>query len=74
MYLILLFLIMALVLPENFGNSLKEENKVYYGIYDKQTNKYTFNQICIEPKQREQMKQETSQIILEELWNILTKN
>ena len=65
---------MVSVLPENFGNSLKEENKVYYCIYDKQSNKYTLNQICIEPKQREQMKQEVSQIILEELWNILTKN
>ncbi len=32
------------------------------------------NQICIEPKPREQMKQKVSQIILEELWNILTKN
>ena len=62
------------MLQENFGNSLKEDNKVYYCIYDADANKYMHNQICIEPSKREQMKQEVSQVILEELWNILTKN
>lgn len=65
---------MELVLLENFGNSHKEENKVYYCIYDKSINLYTCNEICVEPNYRKQMKQEVSQIILEELWNILTKN
>lgn len=65
---------MVLVLRESFGNTLKEDNKVYYCIYDANANKYTYNQMCIEPNKREQMKQEVSQVILEELWNILTKN
>lgn len=74
MFLFLPLLILELVLQENFGNSLKEDNKVYYCIYDANANKYTYKQIYIEPRAREQMKQEVSQIILEELWNILTKN
>lgn len=62
------------MLPENFGNSSKEENKVYYCIYNKDTDTYTCSKIFIEPNYRKQMKQELSQIILEELWNILTTN
>ena len=74
MFLFLPLLISVLELQENYGNSLKEDNNVYYCIYDVNANKYMCNQICLEPRKREQMKQEVSQIILEELWNILTKN
>ena len=65
---------MELELQENFGNTLKEDNKVYYCIYDKTANKYICGGICIEPNERKQMKQQISQIILEELWNILMRN
>lgn len=67
-------LIMELALQVNFGNDSKEDNKVYYCIYEKDTNIYINNQICIEPMPREKMKREIAQTIWRDLWNILTKN
>ncbi len=57
----------------NCGNNSKEKNKVYYCIYEKDTDIYYLGEIFIAPKERKQMKQDVSQKILEELWNILMK-
>lgn len=56
------------------GNSVKEENKVYYSIYDSINNKLTNNIILVEPENREKMKAYVANIVLEDLWNILIKS
>ena len=56
------------------GNSLKENNKVFYCIYDSLNNIISENQILVEPNKREIMKAYVANIVLEDLWNILMKN
>ena len=56
------------------GNSLKEENKVYYSIYNLSKNQVTENTILVEPENREKMKSYVANKVLEDLWNILIKN
>ena len=56
------------------GNSLKENNKVFYCIYDSLNNMISENQILVEPNKREIMKAYVANIVLEDLWNILMKN
>lgn len=56
------------------GNSLKEENKVYYSIYNLSKNQVTENTILVEPENREKMKSYVANKVLEDLWNILMKN
>ena len=56
------------------GNSLKENNKVFYCIYDSLNNIISENQILVEPNKRKIMKAYVANIVLEDLWNILMKN
>ena len=56
------------------ANSKKEENKVYYSIYDSINNNYFDGIIFVAPDKREQMKDFIAKKVLEDLWNILTKN
>lgn len=56
------------------GNSLKENNKVFYCIYDSLNNIIIENQIFVEPNKRKIMKAYVANVVLEELWNILMKN
>lgn len=56
------------------ANKTKADNKVYYSIYDKNNDLCINNTLLIEPSDRDKMKQEIAYNILEELWNILTKN
>lgn len=56
------------------GNSLKENNKVFYCIYDSLNNIIIENQILVEPNKRKIMKAYVANVVLEELWNILMKN
>lgn len=56
------------------ANLKQEENKVYYCIYDKDNHETICNMITVEQKNREEMKECVAKNILEELWNILTKN
>ena len=56
------------------ANSKEEENKVYYCIYYKDNNTLTNKTICVEPCNRNEMKNFVAKNVLEELWNILMKN
>ena len=51
-----------------------ENNIVYYSIYNKEKNEYTSKKILINKDTRDNMKKEVSNKVLEDLWNILTKN
>ena len=74
MLLNLQILIMELVLLGELANLNKEDNKVYFAIYNKDSNLIFEHNILVEPNEREKMKRFVSDIVLEELWNILTKN
>ena len=52
----------------------KEDNKVYYSIYNKDFNCIFEHTILVEQNDREKMKSFVADNVLEELWNILTKN
>ena len=56
------------------ANSKKNENKVYYCIFNKETNQYYEDILLVEPENREKMKSFIANKVWEELWNILTKN
>ena len=56
------------------GNAKKEDNKVYYSIYDKENDKYICNVLNVEPCKRNKMKEYVAKSVMEELWNILMKN
>ena len=56
------------------ANLNKEENKVYYSIYNTDINKIINRVLYVEPNDREKMKDDISNNVLEDLWNILMKN
>lgn len=56
------------------ANSKKEDNKVYYAIYDIKRSQFYENVILVKPEVRNNMKVYVANKVLEELWNILTKN
>lgn len=57
------------------ANPKKEENKVYYSIYNTDNNKTIINRfLFVEPNDRDKMKDDISNNVLEDLWNILMKN
>ena len=49
------------------ANSKKEENKVFYAIYDSKTNNYSEGIIFVEPDIREKMKLYVANIILKDI-------
>ena len=56
------------------ANLKKEENKVYYSIYNSNNNDSFEGVIFVAPDDREKMKEIISKTVLEDLWNILIKN
>ena len=65
---------MELVLLGELANVTKEDNKVYYSIYNKDSNFVLEKTIMVEPNNREIMKESVANNVLEDLWNTLIKN
>ena len=56
------------------GEDLNKDYKVYYSIYDKENDCCSYQVLNIKPDIREKQKEYISNIVLEDLWNIITKN
>ena len=56
------------------ANKKREENKVYFAIFDRDNNSFIEKVLLLNPDEREKMKEVISNAVWEELWNILTIN